>query len=150
MSSPLFEKTNRALKELVEVKKEHAQELVNKRGQEPVLYIIQPEDKLETPESQKQKGKELMDGLDEEYKKMKAELLKERIELGHHRLEFREAYFSSNYEQIYEYDGIIVILGYIVPIICTFNHATEKFSVVVDKHNLERINNEYKFKNELF
>ena len=69
MSSPLFEKTNRALKELVEVKKEHAQELVNKRGQEPVLYIIQPEDKLETPESQKQKGKELMDGLDEEYKK---------------------------------------------------------------------------------
>jgi hypothetical protein len=44
------------------------------------LFLTQPEDKIEAPESQ---DKELLNELDEEYKKMKNELLKERVELGY-------------------------------------------------------------------
>ena len=79
---------------------------------------------------------------------MKDELLKERIELGHHRLEFRQRYLSSANEEIQEFECIIVVLGCIIPVVCTFNLSTEKYSVVVDKHNLERINTEYKIKKE--
>jgi hypothetical protein len=106
---------------------------------------MQPDDKIEAAESQ---DKELLDGVDKEYKKMKHELLKERIELGHHRLEFRQRYLSSTNEEIQEFEGLIVVLGYVVPIICTFNLSTVKFSIVVDKHNLKRINNEYKINKE--
>jgi len=74
--------------------------------------------------------------------------LKERIELGHHCLEFRQRYLSSTNKEIQEFEGLIVVLGYVVPIICTFNLSTVKFSIVVDKHNLERNNNEYKIKKE--
>lgn len=79
---------------------------------------------------------------------MKDELLKERIELGHHRLEFRQRYLSSANEEIQEFEGIIVVLGYIVPVICTFNLSTVKYSLIVDKFRLENINKTYKLKNE--
>ena len=79
---------------------------------------------------------------------MKDELLKERIELGNHRLEFRQRYLSSTNEEIQEFEGLTVALGYIVPVICTFNRTTEKFSLIVDKSRLENINKTYKIKNE--
>ena len=133
-------------KVIEEVNKEHIQDLeLNRRDARVALYLMQPDDKIEALESQ---DKELLNGVDEEYKKIKDELLKERIELGHHRLEFRQRYLSSTNEEIQEFEGLIVVLGYVVPIICTFNLSTEKYSVVVDKHNLERINTEYKIKKE--
>lgn len=79
---------------------------------------------------------------------MKDELLKERIELGHHLLEFRQRYLSSTNEEIQEFEGLIVALGYIVPVICTFNLSIEKFSLIVDKSRLENINKTYKIANE--
>src|ERR671911_2954316 len=134
-------------KVIEEIKKGQIQKLgQNRRGPTVVLFLTQPEDKIEAPECQ---DKELWNGVDEEYKKMKDGLWKERIELGHHRLEFRQRYLSSTNEEIQEFEGLIVALGYIVPIICTFNLSTVKFSIVVDKHNLKRINNEYKIKKEL-
>ena len=133
-------------KVIEEVKKEHIKDLeLNRRDPRVALYLMQPDDKIEAVESQ---DKELLDGVDKEYKKMKHELLKERIELGHHRLEFRQRYLSSTNEEIQEFEGLIVVLGYVVPIICTFNLSTVKFSILVDKHNLKRINNEYKINKE--
>ena len=79
---------------------------------------------------------------------MKDELLKERIELGNHRLEFRQRYLSSTNEEIQEFEGLIVALGYIIRVICTFNLSTEEFSLIVDKFRLENINKTYKIKNE--
>ena len=112
-------------KVIEEIKKEQIQKLgQNRRGPTGVLFLTQPVDKIEAPESQ---DKELWNGVGEEYKKMKDELLKERIELGHHRLEFRQRYLSSANEEIQEFEGLIVALGYIVPVICTFNLSTENF-----------------------
>ena len=133
-------------KVIEEIKKGQIQKLgQNRRGPTVVLFLTQPEDKIEASESQ---DKELLNGLDEEYKKMKDELLKERIELGYHRLEFRQRYLSSTNEEIQEFEGLIVALGYIIPVICTFNLSTEKFSLIVDNSRLENINKTYKIKNE--
>ena len=133
-------------KVIEEIKKGQIQKLgQNRRCPTVVLFLTQPEDKIEAPECQ---DKELWNGVDEEYKKMKNGLLKERIELGHHRLEFRQRYLSSTNEEIQEFEGLIVALGYIVPVICTFNRSTEKFSLIVDKSRLENINKTYKIKNE--
>ena len=126
--------------------KEQIQKLrQNRRGSTGVLFLTQPEDKIEAPESQ---DKELWNGVGEEYKKMKDELLKERIELGHHRLEFRQRYLSSANEEIQEFECIIVVLGCIIPVVCTFNLSTVKYSLIVDKFRLENINKTYKIKNQ--
>ena len=110
---------------VIEVKKGHIKDPEpNRRDPRVVLYLMQPDDKIEAAESQ---DKELLNELDEEYKKMKDELLKERIELGHHRLEFRQRYLSSTNEEIQEFEGLILALGYIVPVICIFNRSTENF-----------------------
>jgi hypothetical protein len=79
---------------------------------------------------------------------MKDELLKERIELRNHRREFRQRYLSFTNEEIQEFEGLIVSLGYIIPVICTFNLSTEKFSLIVANSRLENINKTYKIKNE--
>ncbi len=79
---------------------------------------------------------------------MKDKLLKERMELGHHRLEFRQRYLSSTNGVIQEFEGLIVALGYTVPVICNFNRSNEKFSLIVDKSRLEKINKTYKIINE--
>ena len=139
-----LEKIIKNFKVTEEIKKGQNQKLGHiRRGPTVVLFLTQPEDKIEAPESH---DKELLNGLDEEYKKMKDEILKERIELGYHRLEFRQRYLSSNNEEIQEFEGLIVALGYIVPVICTFNRSTEKFSLLVDKSRLENINKTYKIK----
>ena len=132
-------------KVIEEINKGQIQKLgQNRRGPTVVLFLTQPEDKIEAPECQ---DKELWNGVDE-YKKMKDELLKERIELGNHRLEFRQRSLSSTNEEIQEFEGLIVALGYIIPVICTFNLSTEKFSLIVDNSRLENINKTYKIKNE--
>jgi len=59
-------------KVIEEVKKEHIQDLeLNRRDARVALYFMQPDDKIEAAESQ---DKELLDGVDKEYKKMKDEL----------------------------------------------------------------------------
>jgi len=59
-------------KVIEEVKKEHIQDLeLNRRDARVALYLMQPDDKIEAAESQ---DKELLDGVDKEYKKMKDEL----------------------------------------------------------------------------
>jgi len=117
------------------------QEIIQNEG---ACYVTTRSDFVEPSESLSLKTKELLKkaNANKEYQDLKTTLLKQKTKKGY-RLTFVKTYVSSNNEIIRVYKGLVVGIGLIHPIIVTLNLTKKSGSVVIDKAEEEKMEQQF-------